>query len=186
MTIYTDGSRLDERVGCAYVATKQDNAIEKWKGQLRQHNSVFQSEAVAIAQAIRYLHSHQHSHVTIKTDSLSSLYAIWNADHPSEIIQGIQRDLRSNPQYRTKLEWIKAHVGHYGNELADQLAKEATTDPPDAPIIIPWPHSYLKKTLRLRATGMWQNEWDQSTTGRRTHYFIGYVDTSRNVANAQL
>ncbi|XP_035214414.1 uncharacterized protein LOC118188154 [Stegodyphus dumicola] len=104
--MYTDGSRIDEKVGCAYVAMTHDTVNEQWKGQLRQNNRVFQSEAVAIAKAIRYLHTHQHNHATIKTDSLSSLYAIWNPDHPSDIIQGIQKNLRENFPYRTKLEWI--------------------------------------------------------------------------------
>ncbi|XP_035232594.1 uncharacterized protein LOC118204371 [Stegodyphus dumicola] len=184
--MYTDGSRIDEKVGCAYVAMTHDTVNEQWKGQLRQNNSVFQSETVAIAKAIRYLHTHQHSHATIKTDSLSSLYAIWNPDHPSDIIQGIQKDLRENFPYRTKLEWIKAHAGHQGNELVDQLAKEAMTDPSSTQITIPWPHSFLKKTLRLKATGLWQSEWDSSATGWRTHYFIIYVDPSRNTANTQL
>ncbi|KFM76600.1 hypothetical protein X975_22265, partial [Stegodyphus mimosarum] len=153
LTVYTDGSKLDERVGCAYVARQQGNVIKKWKGQLRQYNSVFQSEAMAIAQAIHYLHTCQYSQATIKTDSLSTLYAIWNPDHSSKIIQEIQQALRNNQQYRVYLEWIKAHVGHEGNELADQLAKEATTEPINAQIVIPWPHSHLKRTLRLKAIG---------------------------------
>ena len=27
--------------------------------------------------------------------------------------------------WQVKFSWIKAHAGHYGNELADNLAKEA-------------------------------------------------------------
>ncbi|XP_035230419.1 uncharacterized protein LOC118202365, partial [Stegodyphus dumicola] len=187
ITIFTDGSKIDENVGSAYVVMLQDTVIDQWKGQLRQFNSVFQGEAVAIAQAIRYLQSHHSRNATIKTDSLSSLYAIGNPDHPSDIIQGIQEDLRKNSQLHTRLEWIKAHAGHHGNELADHLAKEAATGATTSQQInIPWPVSYLKRTLRLKAIGKWQQTWDNSDTGRRTYYHVSYVDTTKNFANMQL
>ncbi|XP_035208756.1 uncharacterized protein LOC118183349 [Stegodyphus dumicola] len=186
LTAYTDGSKLEEKVGCAYAAMRQGFIIEKWKGRLRQNNSVFQSEALAILQAIHYVHSIRCRQATVKTDSLSTLHAIWNPDHPSEIIQEIQKALRNNPNFKITLEWIKAHAGHEGNEMADQLAKEATTETAIAETVIPWPRSYFKRTLRLKAMGKWQCEWDESNTGRRTHYFCGYVDTDRNIANTQL
>ncbi|XP_035217509.1 uncharacterized protein LOC118190839, partial [Stegodyphus dumicola] len=132
-TIYTDGSKIDEKVGSAFVVMQQGNP-----------------------------------------------------DHPSGIIQGIQEDLWKNSSLRTKLEWIKAHAGYHGNELADHLAKEAATGQTDLQIDIPWPVSFLKRTMRLKAIGLWQQTWDNSETGRRAHYHISYVDTTRNIANTQL
>ncbi|XP_035217092.1 uncharacterized protein LOC118190484 [Stegodyphus dumicola] len=109
-----------------------------------------------------------------------------NPDHPSSIIQGVQEDLRKNSSLRTKLDWIKAHAGYHGNELADHLVKEAATEPTNLQIDIPWPVSSLKRTLLLKATGLWQKTWDNSETGRRAHYHISNVDTTRKIANTQL
>ncbi|XP_035213928.1 uncharacterized protein LOC118187760 [Stegodyphus dumicola] len=184
--IFTDGSKMDEKAGCSYIVMRHDTIQARWKAQLRQHNSVFQGEAIAIAQAVNYLLSSNIHNATIKTDNLSSLHAIiMNPNHVSKIIQGIQANLRQC-NLHIKLEWIKAHAGHLGNEMADQLAKEAALGPTDLQFNIPWPVTFLKKSLRLKAIGKWQQEWDDSTTGRRVHYHISYVDTERNIANSQL
>jgi ribonuclease HI len=30
--------------------------------------------------------------------------------------------------WKIEFNWIKAHAGHHGNQLADQIAKEASTN----------------------------------------------------------
>ncbi|XP_035228292.1 uncharacterized protein LOC118200430 [Stegodyphus dumicola] len=52
LVYYTDGSKLDENTGCAYVALRQQSTIAQWKGHLDTNNSVFQSEVMAIKQAL--------------------------------------------------------------------------------------------------------------------------------------
>ena len=46
-----------------------------------------------------------------------------------EIKQAITKGLHTN----ITIKWIKAHVGHYGNELADQLAKDGASKNPIGP-----------------------------------------------------
>jgi hypothetical protein len=67
---------------------------------------------------------------------------------------------------------VKAHNNIYGNELADQLAKEATTSR-EAEII----HSKIPKNAvitELKEEGVeeWQCEWDASTKGAITNSFF--------------
>ncbi|GIX96243.1 hypothetical protein CEXT_209641 [Caerostris extrusa] len=50
--IFTDGSKLEEKVGAAFVAYENKQEIFHWKAQLQRHNSVFQAEAAAIHNAI--------------------------------------------------------------------------------------------------------------------------------------
>ncbi|XP_035213748.1 uncharacterized protein LOC118187602 [Stegodyphus dumicola] len=148
-------------------------------------NSVFQGEAVAIARAIRYLLTQNITQATINSDSLSVIHAIGNPEHSSPIIRDIQQDLRASPSFTIHISWVKAHVGEY-NELADVYAKEAASGDADENISISWPHSFLKRTLRLRAISKWQEEWDNSFTGRHTFYHLLYVSTDHCCGNAHL
>ncbi|GBM25932.1 hypothetical protein AVEN_94373-1 [Araneus ventricosus] len=65
------------------------------------------------------------------------------------------------------LRWLKAHVGYYGNECADQLAKETITK--CGPFFLPKQLSYLKFEIRSAALSIWQNNWDNGETSRSTH-----------------
>ncbi|XP_035230092.1 uncharacterized protein LOC118202041 [Stegodyphus dumicola] len=186
IVIYTDGSKIEGNVGSAFAVLQENSVIAQWKGHLANNNSVFQGEAVAIAQAIRYLLTHQILKATIKSDSLSAIYAISNPEHPSKIIRDIQQDLRKYQRHDIHLAWIKAHMGEYGNEVADTLAKEAAFGIAAEQIHIPWPHSHLKSALRLKAISKWQEEWDYSTTGRRTYYHISYITQDRCCGNPHL
>ena len=55
-----------------------------------------------------YTHTHTHIHTSIHTYIHTYIHTLekekWNIEYT----------------------WIKAHAGHYGNELADKLAKKAT------------------------------------------------------------
>ncbi|GBN39863.1 hypothetical protein AVEN_25744-1 [Araneus ventricosus] len=66
-----------------------------------------------------------------------------------------------------------AHVGYFGNECADQLAKEAITK--GDPFFLPKPLSYLKSEMRLAALSIWEDNWDNGETGRSTHYTVPRV-----------
>ncbi|XP_035218697.1 uncharacterized protein LOC118191941 [Stegodyphus dumicola] len=187
ISIYTDGSRIDEKVGSAFVVlSEQQPPLHQWQMQLSTENSVFQSEALAIHEAIRYLTNNKISKALIHTDSLSSMQAIANSEHTSPQIAGIQKRLRENAHNHYVIKWIKAHTGIYGNELADGLAKDAATGNNITTVQIPWPTSYLKKTLRQIVCNKWQQEWTNSLTGRRTFYFKPKVDLQRLIASPLL
>jgi len=67
---------------------------------------------------------------------------------------------------------VKAHNNIYGNELADQLAKEATTIREAEAIYSKIPKSAVIKELKEEGVEEWQCEWDASTNGAVTKSFF--------------
>ncbi|GBM70707.1 hypothetical protein AVEN_64644-1 [Araneus ventricosus] len=114
---FTDGSKNNEGTGSAFCYIDNNEKITKeWQGQLHLDNTVFQAELLAILQAIKF-HLTTSSAIQIWTDSLSSLQAIDNPISSHPLVKEIQQLLHQNDLIY--VGWIKAHVGHKGNELAD-------------------------------------------------------------------
>ncbi|GBM75898.1 hypothetical protein AVEN_164237-1 [Araneus ventricosus] len=65
------------------------------------------------------------------------------------------------------LDWVKAHVGHPGNVLADRHAKLATLEGEE--LSIPTPYSYIKFKICKELIKNWQCRWDNYDieSGRR-------------------
>ena len=136
--VFTDGSKLKQRVGCGYTIQQNGKEITSGKMGLPPFASVYQAELHAIQRAIERLESLSiRGPVTIHTDSLSSIFALQAQEIVSlqcgETIRAINRYGRRND---LRIHWIKAHVGNPGNERADELAKNGTLLPPQSHIAL--------------------------------------------------
>ncbi|XP_035222496.1 uncharacterized protein LOC118195315 [Stegodyphus dumicola] len=184
--IFTDGSKMDHNVGCAFVTFQGQEQVTQWKGHLHGNNSVFQGEAVAIQKAVQYIASNNIKKAVIVSDSMSALRTLQNPAHSSSIVQEIQSLLRQFKYLEARLTWTKAHAGNMGNEAADLFAKDAALNKEAEDLALPWPHSTLKRMLHLQALSKWKAEWDISETSRRTHYHLLYVNPARLYSNPHL
>ncbi|GBN66672.1 hypothetical protein AVEN_106201-1 [Araneus ventricosus] len=80
--------------------------------------------------------------------------------------------------HHIRLGWIKAHIGHPGNEMADHLAKTATDDPTVQEVAIPLPKCYIKSRIKDWAMGTWQTHWNTCQGGRSTYKILPNVSLS--------
>ncbi|GBN21044.1 hypothetical protein AVEN_75948-1 [Araneus ventricosus] len=82
-----------------------------------------------------------------------------------------RREFRLRPW----LGWIRVHVGHLGNEKADEPSKEAIASTETAVLSFPLPRSNAKQDLKQRALAKWQRRWDDGINGRSTYEIIKKV-----------
>ena len=94
-----------------------------------------QAEQIAIQKALEKIEEltiteTKHKTAAIYSDSQITLDSLRNASDHNEIIENIRNKLRKleKDKWIIDFAWIKAHAGHHGNELADQLAKQAAGD----------------------------------------------------------
>ncbi|GBM81979.1 hypothetical protein AVEN_221733-1 [Araneus ventricosus] len=121
--IFTDGSKIGNRVGAAFVHYANKQEITKSQYRLTDHNTVYMAEVVAIHKATDYILDHELNDVKIVSDSRSALMTVESLSDNREFIWQIKKMLKDREDI--KLMWVRAHKGEMGNERADLLAKEA-------------------------------------------------------------
>jgi len=88
-------------------------------------------------------------------------------------------DLTRIRKHSITICWIPSHVGIIGNEKADELAKEALTNP-DFPITVKLGTSELKSIIMQRVKGIiWQNQWDTCEISELTKKLIPIVNKGK-------
>jgi len=71
-------------------------------------------------------------------------------------------------EWKVAFDWIKAHAGLRGNELADQLEKEAASNKKEDECYNRFPKSEVMSELKERSLNQWQQEWSRTTKGAIT------------------
>ena len=123
--IYTDGSQLNTGSVSAAIYVRRGGVSVSWL--LNPHHTVMGAELFAILQALRYVaggNGLEDSRVVILSDSKSALHAILKTHQSSYrfFVHEIQRRLTLFSG-RVQLQWVPAHCGIDGNEVADSCAK---------------------------------------------------------------
>jgi ribonuclease HI len=120
--IYTDGSKIEGKVGAGAVIYV--NQALRRQGKYKLHNSCSnnQAEQVAILKALDELASHSDHNgrtVAIYTDSKLTLASLRNSFIHSPLIVDIRNKVRQlmDQNWLIYYGWVKAHSGIEKNEL---------------------------------------------------------------------
>ncbi|XP_023244854.1 uncharacterized protein LOC111642708 [Centruroides sculpturatus] len=97
---------------------------------------------------------------------MSAIEALKDVNNKGKLVQDIWHLLRdATKENILYFCWVKAHVGHEGNETADRLAKEACKQDTN-PTYSLTPLSSMKHQLKLHYRTRWQHLWSTSAKGR--------------------
>ncbi|GBM49763.1 hypothetical protein AVEN_60494-1 [Araneus ventricosus] len=92
--------------------------------QLRDDNTVFQAELIALKEAVQHAsHINNNFPILIHVDNQASLQVSINPMSSRKTARIITQTLIEYPNI--SLTWIKAHAGYESNETADMLGKQA-------------------------------------------------------------
>ena len=132
MQIFTDGSKVDEKVAAAAVFSVAPNG--PFSCRLRDHCSIYTAELQAILFTLKQAYQSQERkfmvffRLTIRFTSARKI----RTDHPlllqiQELLHKVNAD-----QMEIIFMWVPGHVGIRGNEAADRAAKKALDKKPTA------------------------------------------------------
>lgn len=184
LNVYTDGSKNDIGTGYAFAVFKNYSCIYKHLTKLRYFNSVYQAEALAILEAIRWIIDNNYCKANIFTDSKSVIDSLRNLVPNSNIISEIHNILSKNRGVSISVNWIKAHVGNPGNEFADTIAKYSILAGKDQ--LAKYPVSFKNKHFKTVLYENWQRDWDYSDKGRFTYDIYSKVTSDLKIKNKVL
>ena len=161
MYAYTDGSINDGTTGSG-CAIRNDGIIEHLASvSLGAGRSVYQGEMKAIDIALDYLleHAIQDKKIEFRVDNQSVLSRLKSGKATTELEEKCMKKLKTLKEtVKVVFRWVKAHEGIQGNELADVLAKQGTTDGAVS-VFVPFPTSHRKTLIEKYMYSQWKDEW---------------------------
>ncbi|XP_037962433.2 uncharacterized protein LOC119690772 [Plutella xylostella] len=187
--IYTDGSKIDGKVGAALSLWNNEAQFKAIKLKLSPYCTVYQAELLAICKATRVILDRQETSFGIFSDSRSALETIVNHNTRHPLATEARSNLsRCKSQNKTvNLFWIKAHAGLEGNEAADKLAKEAAKTLKRKPHYEQCPVSFVKRKIRMDSLAEWNRRYKSGTTASITKiFFPDAIDAYRTVRKIEI
>ncbi|XP_047028061.1 uncharacterized protein LOC124636164 [Helicoverpa zea] len=171
---FTDGSKIEGKVGAALSLWDREAEIKSSKLSLPSCCTVYQAELLAICVATRQILRRREGTFGIYSDSKAALQTVTNqsALHALAVEARANLSVALSQGKVTSLFWIKAHAGLEGNERADHLAKEAALKNKTRPDYDLCPVSFVKRQIRLESLGEWNRRYGNGATAGVTKIFL--------------
>lgn len=154
--VYTDGSKINEKVGCAVVL---DNLTQSKR--LPNNATIHTAELWAIKIALEMISLRNENKFVICSDSSSAIQSIMNFEPNNPLATSVLNLIHYLKSVGKDISilWTPSHVGINGNEKADSAAKEAINlNIEDVKI----PHSDHRQSITNYLTQKWQDIWDNA------------------------
>ena len=120
-------------------------------------------------------------YIKVFSDSRAAIQALDSNIVSSQLVKDTitQLNIIGNKVNRLEISWIKAHVGHEGNEKADQLARDACKLFVTSHDLLP-PYSHFKKELADVTYKFWTDEWVSHNTCRLSKNFLPFPSKNKS------
>jgi len=176
--IFTDGSKIDGRVGCA--CSYRRKTISR---RLPDGCSIFTAELQAILLALLAVKESHRKKFIICSDSKSALQALNKMKMNIPLVSKSLKllwELRAR-QVDITFVWIPSHVGIGGNEAADREAKKALQKEVTGTSI---PYTDLKPSIASASYREWQARWETESYNKlyRIHDKVTQRSTCRGTS----
>ncbi|KAG6438775.1 hypothetical protein O3G_MSEX000212 [Manduca sexta] len=174
LTIYTDGSKIEGKVGAAFSVWENAAETKTKKLRLDSYCTVYQAELLALHRAVEEAAKSAAVKCSILSDSRAALDTVSDSVSLHPLAMSIRKHLKTmKEQNKTvNLFWIKAHAGLEGNERADELAKDAALHLKTRPNYDSCPVSFLKRQIRLESIEEWDERYREGETASTTKLFF--------------
>ncbi|KAI3378370.1 hypothetical protein SNEBB_006622, partial [Seison nebaliae] len=181
---FTDGSKTEIGTGVGSVI-RTSNIQEDISLTFCSNASVYQMEITAVSVTAETLlqMGTEDKNVTIYSDSQATVKALMSnpvlSKSTLECIRKLNELAETN---RVSINWIPAHQGYEGNELADSLAKAGANDHFIGPTpSIPIPLSQVRRIVKENMHNVHKQEWLSKDECRQTKMFCLEPSSRRKV-----
>ena len=139
---------------------------------------MLQAEVIAITETLTWtkMNLDEGTRISVRSDSQAAIQAITGRTVSTKTVSECQMVLASVKEtMQVRIDWIKGHADHPGNEAADALAKEANKLARDLHGPLPLaaiPLTEVRQRIKNWRWKQWQNCWQQSDTCKQTRIFF--------------